>query len=906
MKVPFFIKLLNSISYTSSNFLSTHPKKLIIFTIILTIICSIKIPLSNITNDVSDFTPNEARARYERIIYDQFFANKGQGKSVFIFITAKNNDKNMLSEEALHDTVEILDIVYSNFTVYDKLTNRYLNYTSFCKNFCIINEPIRHFYNGLKIKNKFNDTKSDGHLDLSFPITTVLGRQIHLDPNFFGANIEIKLKDMEKTSTYSMMNQLQLTKENDILSSVKNNLKSFNLVLLQFRAEIPYGVSPKNATKWELDIVNYFNDYYQSNSINAYVLTETFLTDEIVRSGLTLAPFLLIGFIIMTIFSSITMSIAAAYVNQYNHHKITLAFFACVCPFMACGTALGLMFWLGFRFGSILCVTPFLVLAIGVDDSYLMVNSWQRILKSYQLTSSNNLSSKSIFKDVIIDTVPSITITTLTNILAFGIGALTPTPEIQLFSIGNTLAIIVDYFYTWIFYGTILYLCGNNEIEQINNSNKDKSETVSKTVEKNNIKDKIKNLLGKFLDYYCNLLTNKIIASLIIGILILYWYISISATLNIKAELIPQKLFLETSNVVKILDLRNEYVVPFYAVVFVFVNNPGNMSDPKQILRLNNMVNDFEIVSNVIAKHYTKYWYRDYELFIKNIEESVKEMDDDYFLNGINELPQFLEWPEFSFWKGFLDYKIINKQVVVERFFFTTASHGASLKEWSYRSENLERWRGVADKYNDLNVTVYEDDAKFLDLIPTLKSQTLSSSICTLVCMFIVCLMFMGDPITVLVATFSITSTCIGVFGILTKWGEDLDPIVMSATIMSIGFSVDIPAHITYHYYQTQFISNSKLQSVKSRLQHCLLSIGFPVLEAGISTNICVMSLLFVNLHMATVFVKTMVLVVTIGLVHGLIIIPALFYLISIIPTYKKSPIEDCTNSNVEKNFVIA
>lgn len=83
--------------------------------------------------------------------------------------------------------------------------------------------------------------------------------------------------------------------------------------------------------------------------------------------------------------------------------------------------------------------------------------------------------------------------------------------------------------------------------------------------------------------------------------------------------------------------------------------------------------------------------------------------------------------------------------------------------------------------------------------------------------------------------------------------------------IISIGCSVDIPAHVSYHYYQAckNFFKYKKKKKIialrethsspKSKLVNCLSSVAFPALQAGISTILCVSSLLFVPIYMAEV-----------------------------------------------------
>uniref|UniRef100_A0A914Z0H9 Uncharacterized protein n=1 Tax=Panagrolaimus superbus TaxID=310955 RepID=A0A914Z0H9_9BILA len=99
---------------------------------------------------------------------------------------------------------------------------------------------------------------------------------------------------------------------------------------------------------------------------------------------------------------------------------------------------------------------------------------------------------------------------------------------------------------------------------------------------------------------------------------------------------------------------------------------------------------------------------------------------------------------------------------------------------------------------------------------------------------------------------------------------------MMAAVIMSIGFSVDIPAHIAFHYYRTGVTTSNENTTVKARLKHTLAAV---VIQAGVSTCLCVSSLLMVPIYMGEVFVKTMFLCIILGLIHGLFIMPAIFNL---------------------------
>lgn len=62
-----------------------------------------------------------------------------------------------------------------------------------------------------------------------------------------------------------------------------------------------------------------------------------------------------------------------------------------------------------------------------MDDAFIMIQSWSRL--------RTITSRKERLAQVFVEIGPSISITSITNLIAFGIGYLTPTPQVILYSI---------------------------------------------------------------------------------------------------------------------------------------------------------------------------------------------------------------------------------------------------------------------------------------------------------------------------------------------------------------------------------------------------------------------------------------------------------------------------------------
>ncbi|KAI6225070.1 SSD domain-containing protein [Aphelenchoides fujianensis] len=824
-------------------------------------------------------------------VHNQFFDQNGVGIAVMV-LAERWDGGNILRLDDLEEMVRIDDIVRKNFTIFNHQRKRNESFDEFCTNYCKLNDPLRSFYvssirdhpparppfaQRAASKSKCNNAGANlplnDRIQLDYPQIDLYGVKINVQLNIYGVHF--------RNSTVDEAGEPAIT-----------NLQSAEMLALIYKSGRVGDWTPEQIKTYEMDISHFFEQKYHSKNLKLMTISTTYVEAEIVRAGLTMLPFLVIGFVIMAIISSSTVMLSAIYFQQVSYHKIILALLACCCPFMASGTALGLMFFAGVRFGSILAVTPFLVLAIGVDDAYLMIHAWQRISKDMRENPSSEDSVAHRLSLVLVDTGPAIAISALTNILADGVGSFTGSPEVTLLCVGNMVSIFIDFIYQISFYSAVMAIVGKWEMEHEALEAQQPKYKLSIPIGESHLKEQprrltavprrtfccqpsekfhngVKHRFERFVLSYVDWITNTLVAS----------FVCVSvARLYRSLDLLGHEI-----------DYRRENkILPHYTVAMIFVNNPGDLNDPQRLKEFYRMVAELESFPESWGPQSTadsgkrrRNLRRKRRLkapFGQPAASSLARLDLDNPHFDADDLPYFLGWPEYDYWKGFLKLRTEDNHTRLESFFFQTTYHGDHLKQWAERSRMLQRWRRVIDRYPTFNASAYHDEGIFLDLIENMPTDAWQSALATLVCMTFVCFVFMYDTYAVLVSAAVIASIMTGMMGTLCWEGLSMDPIFMATLVISIGFSVDIPAHVAFHFHAAGYENPNA--SVRERLISTLSSVGFPAIQASISTNLVVLSLLFVPLYMAQVFVNVMCLCIFLCVIHSLVVLPAVFALI--------------------------
>ena len=94
---------------------------------------------------------------------------------------------------------------------------------------------------------------------------------------------------------------------------------------------------------------------------------------------------------------------------------------------------------------------------MGVDNVFILLSAWRAT--SYELSLMERMM------ETFSDAAVSITVTSLTDLISFSVGCMTPFPSVQMFCAYAVAAVIFTYFYQLTFFAGIMVITGKREVE---------------------------------------------------------------------------------------------------------------------------------------------------------------------------------------------------------------------------------------------------------------------------------------------------------------------------------------------------------------------------------------------------------------------------------------------------------
>ncbi|KAI1732170.1 patched family domain-containing protein [Ditylenchus destructor] len=843
------------------------------------------------------FTPRDARwkrelgtfARLWPLEENKFLPGKSFETKRFVHVLCKAKDGGNILRPSILDEIRLLNsFIMENITIptYDGKFN--LTYQDLCLSYdwvCGANEHIEMLRQMAQLGRVIDLTyPKGGNKDTPAYLGTVLG--------------DIKLNRSDSTVEEAHITQLFYF------------LKQEPATVRQYSTDFEYSVEKFILHGFESDLITLSFAHYQS------------LQDGLDENAERFVPNLVISF------SSLCVYCVMCAFSLNRHSRCGINWVRSK-PYTACAglfntilslcSSFGTMLWFGVPYNVITTIIPFLIIAIGIDDMFIMNACWDQ--------TDRGLPTRIRMAEMMSNAGVAVSITNITDIFAFLIGCATELPGIELFCLYAFASVLFCYIFQLTFFAGFMAIMGVVEQEErhclflykiapsdddeikkphINvvygqngtANGKSRSEPVYdkpntedpgfvqtiyiQDYTSNNATEKLPNLNASlptktkvakqqftpsqnfthrfFSHCYGPLLLSNGVRAIVVISYMFYIVIAVIGSMQFREGLEPSHLV-----------TANHYIARYFENMKLFwkmgpqlhvaILNPPNFTDPVQREQLMALVRSFENTEYTMGREGTVFFFLEYLNYLDQLNAELENTDRIWNL-------KLLSWLKYTGasnqWETDIVFNKDSKEFEAYRFQVAMKN----IVEPNQHKLAARLLRGIADS-QPFHVEIYHEAFPFADQYLIILPSTYRNVLISLMVMTTVAFLLIPSIPSAVLIVISIISICVGVFGYMTFWGVNLDAVSMISIIMSIGFAVDLSAHIVYAFVTAH--GNTK-ERVIGALEH----LGWPIFQGASSTIVGISVLYSVDAYIILTFFKTIWLTMVLGLLHGLVFIPVM------------------------------
>lgn len=700
-------------------------------------------------------------------------------REMVILSPNKNQPHGVLTKECFVDAL-ILHQAITGLEYYQELCTKIPG-----SNQCVTVTPLEIFHYDPDLLNNITTKLTTAYKDTTFMMANgrpayynffpIFGKTLKVDPN---------RGTVESADALQMMYVMQDPADDSTYQKVLNFEKEFLGTVARMKNQLKF-----------VDV-----HYTSSRSID----------DAVNESTMSDVSLFSLTFLFMILFSCLA---SGNFSNPTQGHALLAT--SCV---IAVGygiiSGLGLGMWLGIPFISIVGILPFLVLGVGLDDMFIIVNEFDRLPRG--------LSVVRCVSRVMTNTGSSITMTTVTTLVAYLISTSTSFLAIRYFCLYAAFCIGFSYLFVVGFFVAALSIDGRRiKVGRLDclpclsvkgkHTYGDKmpdEEQLQKT-KKNGFlfSDRVMKIWAKFLlKGPTKILVVLIMLGMIGG--------GVTAAMNMDQRFDRALLAKPDSYFQEFLRTFEKYYSQSLEVdIVVDQKVPYKWwKTQKELLQLSTIVRE-----NKYYKNTTFSWIEAFKAWSK--ASRVKTTGSRF----LKSLKIFLKLPPFRHFNQDIVFSKNGTEISATRILAYTKS----------TTDTTEMCEAMVAIRKDLKsktpLPAYAVAKEFLSFEHYLLTprETIRNIIFSSIAILVVTSVYLVHPAAIFLVFVNFVCLVVELLGILHVWGIPLNTLTMVGFVMAVGYSVDYSAHVAH-----AFILSSH-PTADERVIHALATVGSSVFWGG-------------------------------------------------------------------------